>query len=79
MFKKLFKRNEVLGEYFNGLKLIYQEDTLLIINYERIDSINSSEVILSKINVVGKDLKVIYQDPIKIKIKGKITTITLGE
>ena len=79
MLKKLFKRNEVLGEYFNGLKLIYQEDTLLIINYERIDSINSSEVILSKINVVGKDLKVIYQDPIKIKIKGKITTITLGE
>ena len=35
MLKKIFRKNEALGEYFDGLKLIYQEDMLLVINYER--------------------------------------------
>ena len=79
MLNKLFRKNETLGEYFNGLKLIYQENILLVINYDRIDSICNKEVILANIKVVGEDLKVIYQDPIKIKIKGKINTVTKGE
>lgn len=79
MLKKLFRKNEVVAEYFNELKIIYQQDTILVINYEQIHSIHSKEVILNKITIVGEDLKVIYQDPIKIKVKGKIHTVTKGE
>ena len=30
-------------------------------------------------NIKGEGLKVIYQDPVKIIIKGKIVTVTKGE
>ena len=79
MLKKLFKKNETVAEYFNELKIIYQQDMILVINYEQIHSIHSKEVILNKINIIGEELKVIYQDPIKIKVKGKIYTVTKGE
>ena len=52
---------------------------ILVINYEQIHSIHSKEVILNKINIIGEELKVIYQDPTKIKVKGKIYTVTKGE
>ena len=79
MLLKLFRKNETIAPYFNELKVIYQQDTILVINYDKILSIYSKEVILSKLKVTGEELKVIYQDPVKIKIKGKIFTVCKGE
>ena len=79
MLKKLFRKNEMVAEYFNELKIIYQQDTLMVINYERVISIHSKEVILNKLTIIGENLKVVYQDPIKIKVKGKIITVNKGE
>ena len=71
MFKGLLKKNEVLQEFVGELKCKYQAEILEVINYHKLYSIYEKEVILSKINIKGEGLKVIYQDPVKIIIKGK--------
>ena len=76
MLRKLFKRNKLLQEYVGELKIIYQADIVEVLNYNELISIYEKEVILSNIAILGNDLKVIYQDPIKVKIKGKINSIT---
>lgn len=76
MLRKIFKHNSDLQEYVGELKIIYQSDIVEVINYLELISIYDKEVILSKINILGSELKVIYQDPVKVKIKGKITSIT---
>ena len=76
MLRKLFKRNKLLQEYVGELKVIYQAEIVEVFNFQELISIYEKEVMLSNITVLGNDLKVIYQDPIKVKIKGKIKSIT---
>ena len=76
MLEKFFKRNRLLQEYVGELKIIYQSDFVEVLNYSELISIYEKEVILSNIAILGNELKVIYQDPVKVKIKGKITSIT---
>ena len=75
MLKKIFGKSEILQEYIGELKIVYQCDSLTISNYKKIYSIDKSEVILEEIKVVGNELKVVYQDKVKITIKGKITNV----
>ena len=76
MLKKIFRQNSILQEYVGELKITYQTDVLEVVNYLELISIYEREVILSKICVLGSNLKVVYQDPVKVKIKGKITSVT---
>ncbi len=75
MLKRLFKCNRILQEYVGELKIIYQYDIVEVVNYIELVSIYDKEVILSNITVLGNNLRVIYQDPVKVKIKGKITSV----
>ena len=75
MLRKIFSKSEILQEYIGELKIVYQSDSLTISNYKKIYSIDKSEVILEEIKVVGNELKVVYQDKVKITIKGKITNV----
>ena len=75
MLRKIFKNNRDLQEYVGELKIIYQNDIVEVINYKELISIYDKEVILNKLSVLGSQLKVIYQDPVKVKIKGKIISI----
>ena len=76
MLEKIFKRNRLLQEYVGELKIVYQSDIVEVINYTELISIYDKEVILSEIIILGSELKVIYQDPVTVKVKGKITSIT---
>ncbi len=76
MLKKIFKHNRELQEYVGELKIIYQKDIVEVVNYIELISIYAKEVILSKVVILGDGLKVIYQDPVKVIIKGKIINVT---
>ena len=76
MFKKIIGKSEVLQEYVGELKVTYQANCLTIINYNKLFSIDEKEVLLEELKVEGQELKVIYQDKVKITIKGKISNVT---
>ena len=76
MFKKIIGKSEVLQEYVGELKVTYQANCLTIINYNKLFSIDEKEVLFEELKVEGKELKVIYQDKVKITIKGKISNVT---
>ena len=42
---------------------------------KELSALTEKEVLLEKLKIVGENLKVIYQDPVKIIIKGKISNI----
>lgn len=76
VLRKIFGKSEILQEYIGELKIVYQNDSLTISNFNKIYSIDKSEVILEEIIVLGEELRVVYQDKIKIIIKGTITNVT---
>ena len=76
MFKGLLNKAEVLQEYVGELKITYLKQVLEVVNYQNLISIYDKEVVLEKLLVKGNDLKVIYQDPVRIKVKGKILTVS---
>ncbi len=75
MFKGILKKNEVLQEFVGEMKFIYQGQVLEVINYHKLFSIYEKEVILEELKIKGEGLKVIYQDPVRIKLKGNIESI----
>ena len=76
VLRKIFGKSEILQEYIGELKIVFQNDSLTISNFNKIYSIDKSEVILEEIIVLGEELRVVYQDKIKIIIKGTITNVT---
>ena len=76
VLRKIFGKSEILQEYIGELKIVFQNDSLTISNFNTIYSIDKSEVILEEIIVLGEELRVVYQDKIKIIIKGTITNVT---
>ena len=76
VLRKIFGKSEILQEYIGELKIVFQNDSLTISNFNKIYSIDKSEVILEEIIVLGEKLRVVYQDKIKIIIKGTITNVT---
>lgn len=77
MIRKLIKRVDDLKEFYGYLKYIYQNDTLEVINFNKIISIDNQIVILQDLTIEGSNLKIIYQDPVKIIIKGDITKLVM--
>ena len=66
VLRKIFGKSEILQEYIGELKIVFQNDSLTISNFNKIYSIDKSEVILEEIIVLGEELRVVYQDKIKI-------------
>lgn len=75
MLKTILKKSTILQEYVGELKITYQNDFLEVMNYKKIISIYEKEVVLEKIIIEGDNLKIFYQDPVTIKVKGKITSV----
>ena len=75
MLGKIFKKQEMLQEYVGELKITYQNYMLTVMNYKNIYSIDKNEVILEEINVIGEELRITYQDKVKITIKGNISNV----
>ena len=75
MLGKILKKQELLQEYVGELKITYQNYMLTVMNYKNIYSIDKNEVILEEINVIGEELRIIYQDKVKITIKGNISNV----
>ena len=76
MLNKIVRKIEGIEEYGNELKIIYKKDEIEICCYQKLISISDEEVKLLNIVVEGKELTVIYQDPNKIIIKGKILNVS---
>lgn len=76
MLNKIIRKIEGIEEYGNEIKIIYKKEELEVYNYQKLISISDDTVRLLNLLVEGEELTVIYQDPIKIKIKGKITNVT---
>ena len=79
MFKGLLNRAEVLQEYVGEMKITYLKQVLEVVNYQNLISIYDKEVLLEKLTIKGSELKVIYQDPVRIKVKGNILTVSRRE
>ena len=75
MLKGILKKTKIDSEYIGLLKVIYETDLIIIINYKRTFNINSSLIDLNELLIKGEGLKVIYQDPVRIKIRGKIDEV----
>lgn len=76
MINKIVRKIEGIEEYADELKVIYKKDEIEVTNYHKIININELKIILLNLVIDGVGLKVIYQDPIKIKIKGKINNVS---
>ena len=75
MLEKIINKLGVPKELVGKLKVIYTEDELIVFNYKELLSIESIKVTLKELVVMGTNIKVIYQDPVKIKIIGKISEV----
>ena len=75
MLEKIINKLGVPKELVGKLKVIYIDNELTLFNYLELISIDTTCVKLKEISVYGTNLKVVYQDPIKIKIKGEIKEV----
>ena len=76
LIKKLIKKVDDFSIYGQALKIEYLNDKLNIINYGKLLSIDEKEVAFDGVRVLGNNLRVIYQDPINITIKGTIENVS---
>lgn len=75
MIKKILKKTSTLKEYLGIRKIIYEDDVITILNYYDLVSIKKDLITIKDLLIKGEELRVIYQDPVKIKIKGKIVEV----
>ena len=75
MIKKILKKTSTLKEYLGIRKIIYEDDVITILNYYDLVSIKKDLITIKDLLIKGEELRVIYQDPVKIKIKGKIAEV----
>ena len=76
MLKKILGKTKIDKEYIGFIKIIYETDLIVVINYQSVININSTIIDLMDLVIKGVGLKVIYQDPSRIKISGKISEVT---
>jgi len=75
MLDKLFNKTNVAKEYLGKFKIIYEENAITVYNYLDLLKINDLECDLSSVLIKGEKLRVIYQDPITIKLTGNIKEV----
>lgn len=76
MLGKILRKTNVPKEYLGDLKITYINNVMLVTNYGELISINSVLVDLKGLMIKGEKLKVIYQDPVRIKIDGLISEVS---
>jgi hypothetical protein len=76
MLGKILRKTNVPKEYLGDLKITYINNVMVVTNYCELISINSVLVDLKGLVIKGEKLKVIYQDPVRIKIDGKISEVS---
>jgi hypothetical protein len=76
MLGKILRKTNVPNEYLGDLKITYINNVMVVTNYGELISINSVLVDLKGLVIKGEKLKVIYQDPVRIKIDGKISEVS---
>jgi hypothetical protein len=76
MLKKILGKTKIDKEYIGFIKIIYETDLIVVINYQSVININSTIIDLMDLVIKGVGLRVIYQDPSRIKISGKISEVT---
>lgn len=76
MLGKILRKTNVPKEYLGDLKITYINNVMVVTNYGELISINSVLVDLKGLVIKGEKLKVIYQDPVRIKIDGKISEVS---
>jgi hypothetical protein len=76
MLKKILGKTKIDKEYIGFIKIIYETDLIVVINYQSVININSTIIDLMDLVIKGVGLRVIYQDPSRIKIIGKISEVT---
>lgn len=57
------------------MKIVYEDGVITISNYNDLISISDKLIEIKDLIIKGEKLRVIYQDPIQIKIKGKINEV----
>ena len=75
MIKKVLKRTNIEKEYIGIRKIVYEDGVITISNYKDLISISDNLIDIKDLIIKGEKLRVIYQDPIQIKIKGKINEV----
>jgi hypothetical protein len=75
VIRKILKKTSTLKEYLGIRKIIYEDDVITILNYYDLVSIKKDLIVIKDLLIKGEELRVIYQDPVKIKIKGKIAEV----
>lgn len=75
MIKKVLKRTNIEKEYLGIMKIVYEDGVITISNYNDLISISDKLIEIKDLIIKGEKLRVIYQDPIQIKIKGKINEV----
>ena len=75
MIKKVLKRTSIEKEYIGIRKIVYEDGVITISNYKDLISISDNLIDIKDLIIKGEKLRVIYQDPIQIKIKGKINEV----
>lgn len=79
MLNKLLSLFKLPKEYGSTMKIEVIDEELVVVNYGDLLKFSEYEIVLIKLIVRGEELKLIYQDPKIIKIKGKIKEIIKGE
>ena len=75
MIKRILQKTKIDKEYLGLRKIIYEDKVITIINYTDLIRINQNVIELFDLTIKGEGLKTIYQDPVKIKIKGNISEV----
>ena len=71
----MLKKTKIDKEYIGLRKIIYEDNLITIINYGDLITINNSIIDLKDLIIKGDGLKVLYQDPVRIRIKGNISEV----
>lgn len=79
MIFKILKKTKIEKEYLGIRKIVYEDGVVTVINYNDLISINSNLIDLKDLVIKGEELKVIYQDPVRIKLKGNIKEVLKNE
>jgi len=58
--------------------ILYNDNKILISNYDNIDFISNEKIIVDKYNIIGCDLKIIELDNFSLTIKGKVKGVFLN-
>ena len=79
MFKRLLAVTDIPKEVLGDVCIYWTTQQLEIYNYAQVIKLDKQEIIFKALKINGSELKIIYQDPVLVRITGKINQIIKGE